>query len=154
MDSTPREIRDEIEATRAGMVEKIATLEQQVDGKIRDVKRSFDVKYQTARRPWLMIGLAATAGYLVMGIVSAIVLGPARPKARVELPKNWRPPAGGQQEQQRAGLVTSLTGMLSGVVTATAVSLAREYASKMIFKPHDPRGREPTAEPTQDRRFQ
>ena len=62
MDHTQREIRNEIEATRAGMVQKIATLEHRVDGKIREVKRSFDVNYQTEQRPWLMGGIPAFAG--------------------------------------------------------------------------------------------
>ena len=149
MDHTQREIRDEIEATRAGMVEKIATLEQRVDGKIREVKRSFDVKYQTAQRPWLMVGLAAAAGYLLSGLV----LGPPRPRPKVVLPKEWRPQTSSAQQQQRAGITTSLMGMLSGVVTATAVGLAREYATKLIFKQERPEPH-PAAQPTQDRRFQ
>ena len=148
MDHTQREIRNEIEARRAGMVEKIATLEHRVDGKIRDVKRSFDINYQTERRPWLMVGLAATAGYLLSGII----LGRPTPRARIELPKDW-PPKAGAQQQQRAGIATSLMGMLSGVVTATAVSLAREYASKIIFKEQRSRPQVPS-ESTQDRRFQ
>lgn len=149
MDHTQREIRNEIEATRAGMVQKIATLEHRVDGKIREVKRSFDVNYQTEQRPWLMLGLAAAAGYLLSGIV----LGRPAPRARVVLPRDWQPQAHSAQQQQKAGIVTSLMGMLSGVVTATAVSLAREYASKVIFK-QQPARPETTAQPTQDRRFQ
>ena len=149
MDHTQREIRDEIEATRAGMVEKIATLEQQVDGKIREVKRSFDINYQTERRPWLMVGLAAAAGYLLSGIV----LPRPTPRARVELPKNWHERLNGNQ-QQRAGITTSLMGMVSGVVTATAVALAREYATKLFFKQQDRSDHELAGEPTQDRRFQ
>ncbi len=152
MDHTPREIRDEIEATRAGMVEKIATLEQQVDGKIREVKRSFDVNYQTEQRPWLMVGLAAAAGYVVTVLGAALVLGRPAPRTRVVLPKNWQPQAASQQ--QKAGITTSLMGMLSGVVTATAVGLAREYATKMIFKQPDPAEREAAGKPEQDRRFQ
>jgi hypothetical protein len=130
------------------MVQKIATLEQRVDGKIRDVKRSFDVNYQTEQRPWLMVGLAAAAGYLLSGLV----LGPPRPRPKVVLPSDWRPQASSAQ-QQRAGITTSLMGMLSGVVTATAVGLAREYATKWIFKQDRPE-QHPAAEPTQDRRFQ
>ena len=149
MDHTQSEIRNEIEATRAGMVEKIATLEQRVDGKIREVKRSVDVNYQTERRPWLMVGIAIAAGYLLSGIV----LGRPAPRAKVVLPKDWHRRVGGPQQQQKAGMATSLMGMLSGVVTATAVSLAREYASKMIFKQQQPRPENP-AQPTQDRRFQ
>ena len=152
MDHTQREIRNEIEATRAGMVQKIATLEHRVDGKIREVKRSFDVNYQTEQRPWLMVGIAAFAGYLLSGIL----LGRPAPRARLEMPKDWQPRLTGAEQQQKAGIATSLMGMLSGVVTATAVSLAREYASKMIFKQQQ--GTTPQEElagqPAQDRRFQ
>jgi hypothetical protein len=145
MDNTRREIRNEIEATRANMVEKIAALEERVDGTIREVKRSFDVSYQTERRPWLMVGLSVAAGYLLSGIV----LG--RPRPKVVLPKNWAANGG---PQQRAGITQSLVGMVSGVVTATAVALARDYASKILFKRQDRgNGRDPS-EPTQDRRFQ
>ena len=149
MDHTQREIRNEIEATRAGMVEKIATLEQRFDGKIREVKRSFDINYQTEQRPWLMVGLAAAAGYLISGLV----LGPPRPRPRLVLPKDWRPQASAAQ-QQRAGITTSLMGMLSGVVTATAVGVAREYATKLFFKQDRPEQQHPAAGPAQDRRFQ
>ena len=151
MDNTQREIRHEIETTRADMVAKIATLEDRVDGTIRKVKRSFDVNYQVERRPWLMVGLSAAAGYLLSGLV----LGRPIPRTKVVLSKNWAANTGGQQ-QQRAGMAQSLIGMLSGVVTATAVSLAREYASKIIFKQQErPAGHEPAAaEPNQDRRFQ
>ena len=150
MGNTKGEIRSEIEATRANMVEKIATLEERVDSTIEGVKRSFDPKYQTQQRPWLMMGLSFVAGYLM----SSLFLGRPAPKAKLVLPDDWqdRVPRNGRN----AGMRQSLTGMLSGVVTATAVSLAREYASKIIFKqPDRPNGHDPTAaEPTQDRRFQ
>jgi hypothetical protein len=128
MGNTQGEIRSEIEATRADMVEKIATLEDRVDSTIQGVKRSFDPKYQTQQRPWLMIGLSVAAGYLMSGLV----LGRPAPKAKLVLPDDWqdRVPRNGRN----SGMVQSLTGMLSGVVTATAVSLAREFASKMLFK--------------------
>jgi hypothetical protein len=147
MDNTQREIRHEIEATRAGMAEKIATLEERVDGTIREVKRSFDLNYQTERRPWLMIGLSVAAGYLLSGLV----LGRPTPRARVELPDDW--PARAAAQQQRAGITQSLVGMLSGVVTATAVALARDYASK-LFRRHDRADGHDPGETAPDRRFQ
>jgi hypothetical protein len=128
MDNAQREIRNEIEATRAGMVEKIASLENRVDCTIRGVKRSFDPKYQTEKHPWLMVGLSLAAGYLFSGLI----LGRPAPKAELVLPDNWEERLGGKQRS--AGMLHSLTGMLSGVVTATAVALAREYASGVFFK--------------------
>jgi hypothetical protein len=147
MDNTQREIRHEIEATRAGMAEKIATLEERVDGTIREVKRSFDLNYQTERRPWLMIGLSVATGYFLSGLV----LGRPTPRARLELPDDWSARASAQQ--QRAGITQSLVGMLSGVVTATAVALARDYASK-LFKHRDRGDGHDPVETAPDRRFQ
>ena len=124
MDNTQREIRNEIEATRVGMVEKIATLEERVDCTIQGVKRSFDPKYQVKQHPWLAVGLSAAAGYLMSGLI----LGRPAPK----VPDDWDQRA--SATHRRGGVVQSLVGMLSGVVTATAVSMAREYASGFLFK--------------------
>ena len=126
MDNTQREIRNEIEATRAGMVEKIATLEDRVDCTIQGVKRSFDPKYQTEQHPWLAIGLSVAAGYLLSGMI----LG--RPAPKVALPDDWDERISGRQRS--TGLLQSLVGMLIGVVTATAVSVAREYASGFLSR--------------------
>jgi ElaB/YqjD/DUF883 family membrane-anchored ribosome-binding protein len=126
MDNTQREIRNEIEATRAGMVEKIATLGDRVDCTIQGVKRSFDPKYQTEQHPWLAMGLSVAAGYLLSGVI----LG--RPAPKVALPDDWDERI--SRKQRNTGLLQSLVGMLSGVVTATAVSMAREYASGLLSK--------------------
>jgi hypothetical protein len=134
MDNTQREIRNEIEATRLGMVEKIATLEERVDCTIQGVKRSFDPNYQVQQHPWLAVGLAAAAGYMISGLI----LGRPAPKAKLVLPDDWSQRL--SANQQKTGTIHSLIGMLSGVVTATAVSLAREYASGLLFKKGSGRG--------------
>jgi hypothetical protein len=120
MDNTQREIRNEIEATRVGMVEKIATLEERVDCTIQGVKRTFNPKYQVQQHPWLAVGLSLAAGY----VMSGLILGRARPKTELR--------ASGRH--QSAGVVQSLVGMLSGVASAVAVAIAREYASGLLFK--------------------
>ena len=134
MDNAQREIRSEIEATRAGMVEKIATLENRVDCTIQGVKRSFDPKYQIEKHPWLLVGLSVAAGYLFSGLI----LGRPAPRAELVLPDNWDERVAGKQRS--AGMLHSLTGMLSGVVTATAVALAREYASGFLKRQQNGRG--------------
>lgn len=128
MDNTQREIRHEIEATRAGMVEKIATLEDRVDCTIQGVKRSFDPHYQVKQHPWLAVGLSLAAGYLLSGLI----LGRPTPKAELVLPDDWNERTSGRRES--TGVIQSLVGMLSGVVTATAVSIAREYTSGWLSK--------------------
>jgi hypothetical protein len=135
MDNPQREIRNEIEATRRDMVEKIATLEDRVDCTIRGVKQSFDPKYQTQQHPWLAVGLAIIAGYWFSGLV----LGRSTPKAKLVLPEDW-PERMSTNRQEHAGMLQSLMGMVSGAVTATAVSLARDFASRTLFKqPHNGR---------------
>lgn len=126
MDNAQREIRNEIEATRAGMVQKIATLEERVDSTIKGVKRSIDPKYQTEQHPWAAVGLAVAAGYLLTGLI----LG--RPAPKIVLPPDWEERI--SDKQRSAGMWQSLVGMLSGVVSATAISLAREYASGLLNK--------------------
>jgi hypothetical protein len=127
MDHTQREIRNEIEATRAGMVQKIATLEDRVECTIQGVKRSVDPKYQTERHPWIAVGLSVAAGYLLSGLI----LGKRPAKAELVLPDDWQDRLGRRQSH---GILQNLMGMLSGAVTATAVSFAREYASGLLFK--------------------
>jgi ElaB/YqjD/DUF883 family membrane-anchored ribosome-binding protein len=131
MDNTQREIRNEIEATRVDMVEKIATLEERVDCTIQGVKRSFDPQYQVKQHPWLAVGLSLAAGYFLSGLI----LGRPRPKAELVLPDDWNERTSGRQ--QSPGMIQSLVGMLSGVVTATAVSMAREYASGFFKRKHN-----------------
>jgi hypothetical protein len=141
MDHTQREIRNEIETTRADMVQKIATLEDRVDCTIQGVKRSFDPKYQTQQHPWLAFGISLAAGYLMSGLI----LG--RPAPKVVLPDDWneRIPS----KQQSTGIVQSIVGMLSGVVTAAAASMAREYTSGFLFKrKHNGRGNGHDPDPT------
>lgn len=126
MDNAQREIRNEIEATRAGMVRKIATLEERIGSTIQGVKQSVDPKYQTAQHPWLAVGIAVAAGYFLSGLV----LG--RPAPKIVLPPNWDERVA--DKQAKAGMWQSMVGMLSGVISATAISLAKEYASGLLDK--------------------
>ena len=109
MDNTQREIRNEIEATRVDMVEKIATLEERVDCTIQGVKRSFDPQYQVKQHPWLAVGFSLAAGYLLSGLI----LGRPTPKAELVLPDDWNdgPPV----DSRVPGMIQSLVGMRSGV---------------------------------------
>lgn len=128
MDNAQSEIRAEIESTRAGMVEKISTLEQRLEGAITDVKRSVDPKFQTQKHPWLMTGLSLAAGYLV----GRIFFGRSSGKTQVNLQDNW--PERAPTDHQKAGLIHTVSGMVSGVITAVGVSLAREVASNLLAK--------------------
>ena len=118
------EIRREIEATRAAMADKIETLEARVGGAIQEVKRSVDPKYQTQKRPWLMVGLAVATGYLFEGIL----FGKAPPRGKGRKFGNdpeRRAYLEGKQKAAGGGLIRS-------IATAAGVALARDYATKLV----------------------
>jgi len=76
MDKRSDDIRQDIESTRASIDEKIDMLEnkatemvdtvkQTATDTIDNVKQTFDVKTQVSQRPWVALGLALAAGYVV-----------------------------------------------------------------------------------------
>jgi hypothetical protein len=110
------------------MAEKIAALEERLQCAIEEAKRSVSPTYQTRRRPWAMSGAALAAGYLL----GRIVFGGPRRGTQVVLPDDW--PERMKEHQRQAGLIQTLSGMVSGVVTAVGVSLARQYATNLLSK--------------------
>jgi ElaB/YqjD/DUF883 family membrane-anchored ribosome-binding protein len=75
----PEEIREQMAETRAALADKLETLHQRmeetveaaqasVEQTVDAVKRTFDVKYQVRRRPWVMVGASICAGY-TLGVV-------------------------------------------------------------------------------------
>jgi hypothetical protein len=118
MDNEQSEIRREIEATRTNLVDKISTLENRVGDAIEEVKRLSDVKYQVERRPWIMMALSATAGYLISGLI---------------LPRRRRDT---RMPSHRAVAAGSLIG---GIVSSVGVTLAREAALRLVKRWDGPR---------------
>ncbi|MBK9711082.1 MAG: hypothetical protein IPO81_07040 [Kouleothrix sp.] len=58
MDQRSDNIRQDIESTRAALDEKLDTLETKA-------RQTFDLKHQVAERPWMMLGAAVAAGYVL-----------------------------------------------------------------------------------------
>jgi len=58
MDQRSDDIRQDIESTRAALDEKLDTLETKA-------RQTFDLKYQVAERPWIALGAAVAAGFVV-----------------------------------------------------------------------------------------
>jgi hypothetical protein len=112
------------------MVAKINALEERLQCAIDEAKRSVSPKYQTEKRPWLMTGLSLATGY----VAGRIVFGAAPRRQSMLLQENRRQAVGANQ--QKATLVQTVSGMLSGVVTAVGVSLAREFATNLLMKRH------------------
>jgi hypothetical protein len=132
------------------MAEKIATLEERLQRAVEEAKRSVSPTYQTRRRPWAMTGAALATGYLF----GKIIFGRSPRRTQVVLPDDW--PERMKEQQRQAGLVHTLSGMVSGVVTAVGVSLARQFATNLLSKRY---GKEQgnganRAEDFDDRRYQ
>jgi hypothetical protein len=58
MDQRSDYIRQDIESTRAALDEKLDTLETKA-------RQTFDLKHQVSERPWMMLGAAVAAGYVL-----------------------------------------------------------------------------------------
>jgi len=58
MDQRSDDIRQSIESTRAALDDKLDTLETKA-------RQTFDLNHQVAERPWLMLGAAVAAGYVL-----------------------------------------------------------------------------------------
>jgi hypothetical protein len=126
-----RELRREIEATRAAMAEKIETLEARVGGVIEDAKRSVNPKYQTQQHPWVMMGVAVAAGYLLECLLFTSPSARRRHLRRERLAREYLerryPKVDFRGKQQNAGF-------LRNIATAAAVALARDFATGFLSK--------------------
>jgi len=69
MDQRTEPIRQDIDALRDSMTDKMGQIEAKVKSTVDDttetVKRAFDIKGQAAERPWAAVGLSLLAGYVL-----------------------------------------------------------------------------------------
>lgn len=84
MDQRSDHIRQDIEETRAALDEKLDTLETKA-------RQTFDLNHQMSERPWVMLGAAVAAGY-VLGSMG----GDHSPRRTTELSASGPSPQGAQ----------------------------------------------------------
>jgi ElaB/YqjD/DUF883 family membrane-anchored ribosome-binding protein len=76
----PEEIREQMAETRAALTEKLESLQERVEGTVeaaqetvqdtlQTVQRTFDLKHQVDRHPWMMVGASVLAGYTLGHLV-------------------------------------------------------------------------------------
>jgi ElaB/YqjD/DUF883 family membrane-anchored ribosome-binding protein len=74
MNQEPDRIRQDIEATRTAMVEKLEMLEARAQETVENAKtavaHTVDLNYQVSQHPWAAVGLAMLAGYALRRIVA------------------------------------------------------------------------------------
>lgn len=86
MDQRTEYIRQDIDATREAMTDKLGQIESKVKGTVDDlkgsventvetvkenVKQAFDIKQQVVERPWTMLGASVVAGYVLGSLGSS-----------------------------------------------------------------------------------
>lgn len=86
MDQRTEYIRQDIDATREAMTDKLEQIESKVKGTVDDlkgsventvetvkenVKQAFDIKQQVSERPWTMLGASVVAGYVLGSLGSS-----------------------------------------------------------------------------------
>ena len=76
MDQRTESIKQDIDATRDAMTEKMEQIESRVKGTVEDlkgsveetvetVKQAFDMRHQVDQRPWTMLGASVLTGYVL-----------------------------------------------------------------------------------------
>lgn len=67
MDDRTEPIKQDIDALRASMTDKVEQIESRIRGTVENttdsIKRFVDVKYQVGAHPWMALGVAMLAGY-------------------------------------------------------------------------------------------
>jgi len=63
MDQGTEPIRQDIDAIRDSMSNKVEQIESKIKDTVEDTKRMVDVRYQVSQHPWAAVGLAVFAGY-------------------------------------------------------------------------------------------
>jgi len=65
VDTTVEAVRQGVEGAQSTVEEIVETVKETVGDTVETVKRTFDVQYQVDQHPWLMVGGATLAGYLL-----------------------------------------------------------------------------------------
>ena len=127
MDQGSDDIRQNIENTRDSLTEKLDALEVRA-------RETFDLKHQVAERPWMALGAAVAAGYMLgsMG-------GESEPRYENSAPSASAPGAATQYYQAEARPRDSFLSqfddeidMLKGAAMATLTSFIRDAIREFI----------------------
>jgi hypothetical protein len=68
MDQGTEPIRQDIDAIRDSMSDKMEQIESKIKGTVEDTRRMVDVKYQVSQRPWAALGASILIGYALGSI--------------------------------------------------------------------------------------
>jgi ElaB/YqjD/DUF883 family membrane-anchored ribosome-binding protein len=155
MDDEPEVIRQQMDATRCSMSEKIERLEEAVTDKVQavtstveSVKQTFDIRRYYREYPWAAFGAAVAVGIAgdVMlrrrGGTGRIAEPPsqARPLVQPPTPSNnggreRPPPAASRSTATAASMFGDEIGKLKGIALGAGLSLLRDWIAHSMPAP-------------------
>jgi hypothetical protein len=68
MDQRTEPIRQDIDAIRDSMTDKMEQIESKIKGTVEDTRQMVDIKYQVSQRPWTAMGVSLLIGYALGSI--------------------------------------------------------------------------------------
>lgn len=141
------DIKADIELTRAALLGKLVALEDRVQDRVTSVKETvtetvesvkekFDLSYQMSERPWVVLGAAFGAGFMLDSIFRSSLQASNEPNQQeMSTPR-------GDVSLQRAGLLSQLSEEFSGeskrikgTLLDAGMGLARELAKASLPAP-------------------
>jgi ElaB/YqjD/DUF883 family membrane-anchored ribosome-binding protein len=135
-DDSRREIekgRQDVADTRSALTEKLAILEDRVQGTVEAVKHTVDLHYQVNQRPWLMIGASLLVGYTLghRGSVSSTTADTSRePSARAQPPHSIAREVTSQVQDNLASIKVAAMGAVISTLWAMAKQVLLPAAQK------------------------
>jgi hypothetical protein len=136
-DLDPEVLRRRIQETRSALTEKWTSLEQAL-------KKTVDVRYQVGQHPWVALGSAVVAGYLLGSLGSALgktadskgrdpaSADDAAGSAGRDPPKSDSPPAGRSLLSDVSELLAPEIDQLKEMAVSFLIDLLRDLASKAV----------------------
>lgn len=117
--------RQDVADTRSALTEKLAILEDRVQGTVDAVKHTADLHYQVNQRPWLMMGASLLMGYALgrRGGVSSTTADTSRESsARAQPPHSLA----GEVTSQVKDNLASIKVAAMGAVISTLWVMAKQ----------------------------
>jgi ElaB/YqjD/DUF883 family membrane-anchored ribosome-binding protein len=142
------EMRQDIDATRSAMADKLEALEDKVMDTVQSakdtvasVKRTFDLKHQIEQRPWTMVGGCFLAGLALGHLLPTGRPQSSRPSVGPQQNGNIAPPRMQAEAPSRAGLlepfqeeIDKVKGVAIGYVMGLVRDSIKESAPQMGSK--------------------
>jgi len=69
LEALEEKVKSTVESAQAVVEHTVDTVKESVHDTVETVKRTFDLKYQVNQHPWIMVGSACAAGYVIGSLI-------------------------------------------------------------------------------------